>query len=73
MSQKFSLYDDMTILENLKFFCVESYGVRLMSGARRKNKMGAFIFGIGREAKSNHGKLAGRLETESRIWRGDSA
>ncbi len=67
MSQKFSLYDDLTIQENLEFFA-GVYGVP-EDRARGQAAMGALLFRPGGQAESNYGQLARRMEAARGVRR----
>ena len=71
MSQKFSLYDDLSIEENLDFFA-GVYGVTPDEIAEKK-KLGAVVLRPDRERAADHRKFAGRLEAARGVWRGHHA
>ena len=71
MSQKFSLYDDMTIQENLKFFA----GVYGVPDREREEKIRWVLSFSGLEGKQNQitGSLPGGWKQRVAFRRGDFA
>jgi ABC-2 type transport system ATP-binding protein len=71
MSQKFSLYDDLSIQENLNFFA----GVYGVPKRERNEKIEWVLSFSGLEGKAGpgHGKSAGRVEAAGGFRRGDPA
>ena len=71
MSQKFSLYNDMSIDENLRLL---RRRLRRAGGRdRREEELGAVVFGSRRQGRPDYGEPAAGLETARRLRRGDSA
>ena len=71
MSQKFSLYDDLSINENLEFFA-GVYGVPEDERAE-KMRLGAGFLRVGGKRRSVDRQPAAGLETARGVRRGDPA
>ena len=61
MSQKFSLYEDLTVIENLHFFG----GIYGLSGSSKREREDQILEMVGpqRASRSDHPDAGGRMET----------